>query len=517
MKSISLLVLLAAFGAAPLHAQSEPPPLKPMLATITEKDCRERVEILAGPQMAGRYTGSPGFERAAVYVEEQLTAFGLEPMGEEEGSFRREYSLDCLVAGPKTTLSWDRGLEAPELELMKDFLPVPGSTQASVSGEAVFVGYAIDAPKEKWRDLKKKDVEGKIVFAFTREPRADDPKEKKFDGVASTSHSSLSSKARAVKEAGGLALVLVPDPGAEAEPDALMSGMLPLVRQEAARMERQLGGDLPMMMITRELAGSLFDTDLDAYHASIDKKRRPALLEAPGITLSLNVEFKSAPRNAMNLAARIKGSGESGKVLIVGAHLDHVGLDLLNGEFLGRAHIFPGADDNASGSSTLLEVAEALSGTTPEIDILFLWFSGEELGLLGSAAYCRDPVYPHESTIAMFNMDMVGRGEAKELNIGGLWKQPALAKIVTASNKRSRSGLKLDLKAGKDLYARSDQYSFYEKGIPALFFFEGDLNSNKVYHKPGDVPATMDAMKMSRIGKCFTACVYAVAYEGERP
>ncbi len=517
MKSFSLLLLLAVFGAAPLHAQSEPPSLKSLLATITEKDCRERVEILAGPQMAGRYTGSPGFERAAVYVEEQLTALGLEPMGDEEDSFRREYSVNCLVAGPKTTLAWDRGEEMPELELMQDFLPVPGSAQESVSGEAVFVGYAIDAPREKWRDLKKSDVKGKIVFAFTREPRADNPKEKKFAGVASTSHSSLASKARAVKEAGGLALILVPDPGAEAEPDALMSGMLPLVNLDAARVERNLGGDIPVMMTTRAIAGSLFDTDLDDYHTAIDKKRRPSLLEAPGITISLNVEFKTAPRSAMNLAARIKGSGESGKVLVVGAHLDHVGLDLLNGEFLGRAHIFPGADDNASGSSTLLEVAEALSGTKPEIDILFLWFSGEELGLLGSAAYCRDPAYPHENTVAMFNMDMVGRGEAKELNIGGLWKQPGWEKLVRKANKASKSGLKLDLKSGKDLYARSDQYSFYEKGIPALFFFEGDLPGNKVYHKPDDVPATMDTKKMSRIGKVFAACIYAVAYEGARP
>lgn len=517
MKSTRLLLLLVVFGAAPLYAQGEPPSLKSLLATITEKDCRERVEILAGPQMAGRYTGSPGFERAAVYVEEQLTVLGLEPMGEEEGSFRREYSLTCLVAGEKTSLFWDRGPEVDEWELMKDFLPVPGSTQSSAIGEAVFVGYAIDAPKAKWRDLKKKDVQGKIVFAFTREPRADDPKEKKFDGVASTSFSSLSSKARAVKDAGGIALVLVPDPGAEAEPEALMSGMLPQVRQEAGRMERQLGGGIPILMTTRAVAGELFGTDLDAYHKAIDKKRRPSLLEAPGITLSLNVEFESAPRNAMNLAARIQGSGESGKVLVVGAHLDHVGLDLLNGEFLGRAHIFPGADDNASGSSTLLEVAEALAGTKPEIDILFLWFSGEELGLLGSAAYCRDPVYPHESTIAMFNMDMVGRGEAKELNIGGLWKQPGWEKLVRKANKASKSGLKLDLKSGRDLYARSDQYSFFEKGIPALFFFEGDLAGNKVYHKPADVPATMDAKKMSRIGKVFAACVYAVAYEGERP
>ena len=493
--------------------------LKTLLATIEEEDCKARILELAAPDKVGRYTLSNGFERAAVVVEAELEALGLEPVGDEEGSYRRHYPLQCLVAGRETAFSWSGGAELPELELERDFLPVPGSGKHAASGEAVFVGYAIDAAKERWSDLARKDVEGRVVFAFTREPRADDPKEKRFEGVESTEHSSFAAKARAVAAAGGVALVLVPDPGLEPQPDALLSGLLPMVQVDAPAVESRMRfPDIPVLTTTRAVAGALFGTDLDAYHAAIDKKRRPSPLLAEGATVSLRVDWASESRRAVNLAARLKGSGESGKVLVIGAHLDHVGLDLLNGQHLARGHVFPGADDNASGSATLLEVAEALvAGGAPQIDILFLWFSGEELGLLGSRGYCEAPAYPHADTIAMFNMDMVGRGEPKELNIGGLWSRPEWADLVEAQNKRSKSGLKLDLKSGRDLYARSDQYSFHQKEVPGLFFFEGNLASNKVYHQPGDVPQDIDAEKMARIARCVTACAYAVAFEGERP
>jgi len=153
----------------------------------------------------------------------------------------------------------------------------------------------------------------------------------------------------------------------------------------------------------------------------------------------------------------------------------------------------------------------------PKHDILFLWFTGEELGLLGSRKYCENPLVPHEQTIAMLNMDMVGRGDTKKVNIGGLWSRPRWADFVEAQHKRIKSKLKMDNEQGRDLYARSDQYSFHTQDVVGLFFFEADLETNKSYHQPSDVGESIDGKKMSLIAQLFTACAWAIAYEGQRP
>lgn len=493
--------------------------LEQVLRTITEKDCYDNVQVLAATDMAGRGTLTPGFDRAAKFVESQLEALGYVPASGE--SFRIPFRLNCVVAGKDSHFNITGLGEDPQaLEVEKDFVPILGSHEEEAWGEAVFVGYAIDAKKEKWMDLKKKDVRDKIVFAFTREPFADNPKSRKFDGIDTTRHSEIRMKAKAVEDAGGLALVLVPDPGMVADDAEPVPGMSPFVDARGAGpvgLQQSLGmPQIPVLSVSRAVAGEIFDEDFTAYYQSLEKRKKPKLLKAKkDLKIKVKVAWASADRDAYNLGALLKGSSGNGKLLVVGAHLDHVGFDVTADNM--RFQIRPGADDNASGSASLLEVAQALAGTTPEIDILFLWFTGEELGLLGSSEYCKDPLFPHKNTIAMFNMDMVGRGDGKKINIGGLWDRPGWEDLVKDQHKRIKSKLKMDNKQGRDLYARSDQYSFHQAGVVGLFFFEADLTSNKVYHQPGDIAETIDGKKMAAITQLFTACIWAVAYEGERP
>ncbi len=499
-------------------AWAQQPELADVLDTITAEDCMANVEVLASPSMTGRATLSSGFLQAAEMVESQLKALGYEPANGD--SYRISFSLNCVVAGEETHFVTAGIEQAKPWQLEKDFVPVIGSRERDARGEAVFVGYAIDAKKEHWVDLKKKDVRGKIVFAFTREPRADDIKARAFDGAKATRYSEVKMKADAVFAAGGLALVLVPDPGLVASEEQPLPSMVPFVDARGAGavgLQRQMNfPDMPILSVSRAVAGTIFDTDLRAYHKTIDKKKKPKLLRTPkGMEIQLGVEWASADREAFNLGALLKGSEENGEYLVLGAHLDHVGFDVFRDQM--RLTVRPGADDNASGSGALLEVAQALAGTQPQTNILFLWFAGEELGLLGSAAYCRDPLFPHEKTIAMLNMDMVGRGDKRKANVGGMWSRPNWEKFLKEQHKRIKSPLRMDYKQGRDLYARSDQYSFHQKGVVGLFFFEADLNSNKVYHQPGDVADTMNGEKMALIARLFTACAWALAYEGVRP
>ena len=499
--------------------------LNSRLATITESDCFARVGVLAAPEMEGRATLSQGFERAAIYVEEELTALGLEPAG-RDGEWRVPYPVAALQVSEDTGFEWQppKG-EAVELQIGANFQPVPGApTLDKVVGEPLFVGWSIDASKEGWEDLKSKNVRGKVVFAFTREPRADDPKDKRFDGLEPTRHSTLRAKAKAAESAGAVGLVLVPDPGAFPNPDEVIPQLAQTLVPENLPVDQllKMGGlpSLPVASVSRSVASLIFDEDMDKFHATLEKRKRPKHLEAPSkgkvkTEVSFWFDWEREEIDAFNIAARIPGEREDAETIVLGAHLDHVGYNHFWDQ--GRMRLHPGADDNASGSAALLEVAEALAGSKPKDNILFLWFSGEENGLLGSRAYCADPLVPLESTVVMLNMDMVGRGDSRLANVGGLWDRPKWKMLLLKQAKRIKTKLKLDLTQGRDLYGRSDQYSFHEKGVPGLFFFEADLDKNPVYHKPGDVSETMDGEKMARIARLFLATAWAVAVEGERP
>jgi hypothetical protein len=526
-RSLPALALLGvvALGMAERADSQEPAAAKQfdqMLASITEKSVEATLHVLAGPSMQGRGTFTPGFDRAADFVSDQLKALGLEPVG-VDGGYRLPYSLDCVRPKADCAFSWE-GASAEELPALgTGFVPMLGSPARRATGEAVFAGFGIQSKDEKWSDYKEKDVRGKIVFAFTREPWAGDAKQKRFAGADPIADATLTRKVQSAAEAGAIGFVFVPDPGVEADEErAFLAGhTFPSTRGIGAR---ELEGmyaypQIPVMSVSRKVAGALFGTDLAAYHAEVEKKKKSSLLEAKA-PVTLAAGFEVAPTQAYNLAARIRGSSPAPEgereVLVLGAHLDHVGLGVQQEFGASGVQPFPGADDNASGSTALLEVAAAFAGAQPEIDVLFLWFSAEELGLLGSVAYCEKPLYAHERTVAMLNMDQIARTDPKEFNVGGTWNHDKWADFVQDQAKRAKVKIKVDFKGGRDLFARSDQYSFHAKGVPALFFFEGNINDNPVYHKPGDVPETIEVAKMTQVARVFGACAWAIAVEGVR-
>lgn len=521
--AFAAVALLLARPAAQEPATVAVKSFEQVLGGIQEEAVSVTLHALAGPSMQGRGTFSPGFDRAADYVADRLLEYGLEPLG-VDGGYRLPYTLDCVQ--PKRDLCsffWQDAKPADLPALGRGYVPMLGSKTGNASGEAVFVGFGLQVKDEKWTDYKDRDVKGKIVFAFTREPWADDPKSKRFEGDKPVYDSRISQRVKEAAAAGAIGFVYVPDPGVEADPEAAFLGAhtYPATRGITAQfVEGRFDyPEIPVMSVSRRAAAAIFGVDVDAYHAEIEKKKKSRVLKAK-TKVTMAAAFEVAPAGAYNLAARIRGSSSAPEgereVLVLGAHLDHVGLGLQQEFGGGGVQAFPGADDNASGSTALLEVARAFAGSQPQIDILFLWFSAEELGLLGSAAYCEEPLYPHERTVAMLNMDQIARTDEKEFNVGGTWGNEAWSKFVQEQAKRAKVKVKIDFTSGRDLYARSDQYSFFAKGVPALFFFEGDIDANPVYHKPGDVPQTIEVGKMTQIARVFAVCAWAIAMEGER-
>lgn len=516
MQSFRHSLLLAVLFAAPVLAQQPDYAAQrdAMVESITVEEIRSHVEFLAGPTTHGRATLSPGFDLAAEYVEQHLKEWGIAPAG-EEGSYRLPVGLRCVAPSSQAMIEVARGKEVQRLTLGVDFVPVPGAGSAKVSGEPVFLGFAIDASKEKWREEDR--LKGKIAFAFTREPFADDPKSKRFDGIEPTEYSSWRSKARMAADAGAVGLVLIPDPGEFAEEVGPVPHLVPqpLFPGMQVRGLRRMTGlpDFPIMSMSRKAASELFEEDLDTYYESILKRKKPKELEPKKVTVTLRNEVEEAVIPSYNLAAWVRGSGETGKTVVIGAHLDHVGYNHWMDQGYTRVH--PGADDNASGSAALLEIAQALSMHPPVDDVLLLWFTAEEYGLHGSRAYCDKPLVPHEQTTIMLNMDQIARTDQKSMNLGGLWEQPNLEKLSKQVGRDIGQKLKLDFKGGRDLFQRSDHYSFYQKGVPVIFFFEGDINSNPVYHKPGDVHEDIDFTKTMWVARQVLATAWAFAAEGE--
>ncbi len=527
-----LALALGLMTGGPLPAQDPeagtaaapgPRSLAEMLDTITIEEIEEHVGFFASPDCFGRGTGTAGFDRAAEYVELELERLGLEPAG-DDGSWRLSYPMESVVAD-KCSFAMSTGPnEGQAWKPDADFVPLLGSTEGQVSGEPVFAGFAISAKDERWADLPAKKVRGKVVFAFTREPFADNARTKRFDGLEATEHSRIRNKARAVSDAGGVALVVVQDPADDPRSDRPLPAVVPNPIGRGMSLDRLRSltmADIPVVSVSRQVAEEIFGADLAAYREELEKRKKPKLLEPveEGRHVEIGVEWHAREVRYYNLAARLKGSEQDGEVVVLGAHLDHVGSNFLGAEVMrfGTVAEHPGADDNASGSAALLEVAEAMASTTPKEDLLFLWFSGEEIGLYGSQAYCREPLYPHEQTVVMLNMDQIGRTSPKEFNLGGVWDRPGWEKLVKKVHKGIRSRLKMDLKSGKDMYARSDQYSFHQKDVPALFFFEGDINDNETYHKPSDTPESFEGKKTAGIAQVFLAVAHAVAYEGQRP
>jgi len=479
---------------------------------------RDTLTVLAGPEMQGRGSFSPGFDRAATFVEGQLTALGLEPAG-PDGSYRLPYSLPCVAPAPESSLRWEgmpAGDDAPKLGA--GFVPLLGSAGGAAEAAAVFAGFGIQSKDENWSDYKDKDVKGKIVFAFTREPWADEAKQKRFAGPEPTPDGGLQAKARAAAAAGAVGMVFVPDPAIEPDDSRALLGAQLIPGGRGLTPEQvvaEMGFPaIPVMSASRAVAGAIFGKDVRAYHAEIEKKKKSSLLSSGEMKVRMEARHHMAPVETYNLAARIRGTSGNGEVLVLGAHLDHVGWGTVREQ--GSLQTYPGADDNASGSTALLEVAKGFAGTSPQIDVLFLWFSAEELGLLGSNAYCENPLYPMDKTVAMLNMDQIARTDPKEMNVGGTWDRDDWADFVQDHAKRSRSKIKIDFKGGRDLFMRSDHYSFFLKGVPALFFFEGNIEKNLVYHRPGDVPGTIEFGKVADVARVFAACAYAIAVEGAR-
>jgi len=516
------LVLLA--GPRPLAAGPDdaPPP------EITRGELKGLVKKFASDKMEGRESGTPQCDKAAEMIAAEFERLGFEPLGGTAKDGQPSYFQD--FTSPKGTkvlktsafAVTDAKGKTTAFKLAVDFTPIDISAQGDVKGEAVFAGYGISAPglgSDGYDDYAGLDVKGKIVVVLRHAPRYEDKRKSPFAarGVM-LKHGTFKAKADAASAKGALALVVVNDPASFGKksddklrlPGGSKTGKIPVMHmtwQAGKRLGRRLG----VPFVRRQRA--------------IDAKFVPRSEACPGVTLHVFADVVPDVRQMKNVVGLLKPGAKavttgdatataSSETLVIGAHYDHVGWGHFGSLANAGGKIHNGADDNASGTTSLLEIAGLMASRREELKrpILFIAFCGEELGLLGSKHYVREPRVPLAQCVAMLNLDMVGRLEKNRLFVGGTGTSPVWPEMMERLNK-SKIG-RFDLTSWPGGKAPSDHASFYEANMPVLFFFTG-LHGD--YHRPSDDPKTLNYKGLERIGRFAAAVAVELCNRDARP
>lgn len=461
LKACLLFVLLALPRFA--VAQSSP--------AITADEVQKHVKYLASDQLEGRKTGTKGGEAAARYIANEFESYGLKPVGHHGTYFQNFDFVAGIKLGEVNTLALGVAGKTLNLEINKDFRPLGFSTSEAFDGGIVFVGYGISDTAKKLDDYADVDVSGKAVLVLRNAP----PSEM---GRDFSPYASLRYKASKAKEKGAKAIIVVTGPEDSDNDD--------LIRLTYDNAMGNAG--FPAMNITRKAADkamALAGVTVKELQKKMNESKQSNSFLLKDVNLSARISLKEVRQTAINVVGFLEGRDESLKnqIIVFGAHYDHLGM---GGESSGSlrpdtAAVHHGADDNASGTAGLMELAQAFAGDKENLkrSMLFIAFAGEELGVLGSAYYVNHPVFPLEQTVAMLNMDMIGRMNNRTLIVYGVGTSPGFEALATKYNKDSTFVLKLN----KDGYGPSDHSSFYAKRIPVFNFFT-DIHSD--YHRPTD-------------------------------
>jgi hypothetical protein len=492
---IAAVAAAATLAAAPWHNSN-----------AAEVQYLADLKYLTSAELRGRATGSAGLDRAARYIERQFRAAGIRPIGE---TYCQPFDVTVNPRlGAANRLRWFDSEATHELALGPEWTPLNFSATGKFDGNIVFAGYGITAPEYGYDDYQGVDATGKAVLVLRHEPQEYESWSV-FEGRIYTEHSQLAAKAANARRHGARMLILVSDTANHSGSDSLES-FAPLPAP----------GDpgLPYIQVKADVVEKWFadsSRDFKRIQAEIDEELSSrAFIFPSSIRLTVETEVAREPRQACNVAAFLPGLTD--EYVIVGAHYDHLG----SGEQFsmapaekGKQH--PGADDNASGTAGVLAVARRFADqyahSRPRRGVLFMTFAGEELGLLGSGHYIRNPLLPMKNATAMINMDMIGRIREGRVIVGGAASGTGFQETITEAERGS--DLTLD-STDQAVYGSSDHTSFITQEVPVLFFFSG-LHAD--YHRPSDTWDKIDVGSTAKLLDVVERIVSSLLDVRERP
>ena len=479
-----------------------------------EQRLRADARYLASDELEGRGTQTAGIDKAAAHIEREFAKAGLNTNATGHGAFH-EFPLltrEAVATVSQVTLQ-DQDSVLHAIARGRDFSSVLVPKPQQASGVLVFAGFGISAPELGYDDFTELEVRGRVLIVLRSEPTRADWKTRSGKGDAAT-HAQLRSKIRQAMSRGAAALVLCdPKSGLNVPADVaeLLSIDLSSEFPSAA---------MPVIHVRRqalcELLLNAAHFDLERAEAEINSSLKPQSQTLKNVSLAVRVERPKVSRTLKNVIGTIEGKGpRSGETIVIGAHYDHLGYGGWGSlEMTGRREIHNGADDNASGTVVMLEVARQLACLHHQKGlarrVCFIAFSAEELGLVGSKKYVREPWFPIESTVAMLNLDMVGRLRNDDLTVYGVGTSPIWKLLLRPLAKEYQ----LDLQLREGGYGPSDHASFFERGVPVLHFFTG---FHAEYHRPSDDSDLLNYHGMKTLSHVVTELAWALSELADRP
>jgi len=452
---------------------------------IREADLRGQVEFLAADELEGRMTGTPGARMAAEFIAEELKRIGLKPVGNDW--FQPfQFTSGVKVLTNDNRLEIRMGSTAQTFRVEKDFRPLSFTANGTVEGPVVFAGYGLVVPgKEGYDSYAGLNVSNKIVLALRYVPEAVDSKRRQ----ELNRYAGLRYKAMNARERGAKAILFVTGPSS---PNA--GELIGLTFDSSLA-----GSGILAMSVSSNVAAALLapgGKSLKDLQTALDSENPHAegSFEISNVTARVSAAVEQIRQTDRNVLGMLPG--RSGKSIVIGAHYDHLG----HGETgaMGRSGeehaIHNGADDNASGVAAVMELAAAFARDRNSLahGLIFAFWSGEEVGLIGSSHFAEHPPVPLSNIIAYINFDMVGRLRENKLMVQGLGSAGEWRRLME----------KLNIAAGFNLVLQDDPYlptdvtAFYPRGVPVLSFFTG---SHDDYHRPTDDPAKIDYTGLERI------------------
>ncbi len=494
-KASFVLLAMACVVAAAAHAAPRE------RVAISAEVIGSHLRFLASDETAGRRTGEKGNEIAARYIADQFRQFGLEPVGTSKqrdvhaklngtGYFQPWTFVAGSTRGRNNALEATLGGKRVRYHVGVEFEPSVATSDGTAGGELVFAGYGTQNSVRN--DYAGVDVRGKIVLVLSsREP----PQGRRFAGFE------VQRKVQAARDQGAAA-VLISLAGDDDKPTLNTSA-------------RPGDSGLPVLTVRKSLAAAW----LKAAGRSLPDIEK-ALADAPqafatGIQVSVSADVDKLEKPTANIIGVLPGSDPelSKEYIVLGAHMDHLGMGgpgSLNPSREPAIHY--GADDNASGTAGVLALAEhfARRPQRPKRSVIFMCFSGEEMGLLGSAHYVKNPIIPIENTVAMLNMDMIGRMSDNRLSVIGVGTSPAWPPLLDELNERAS----FNMTKTNSGFGGSDHQSFARVNVPVLFFFTG-LHPD--YHRPSDTFEKIALWDETRIVQFVAELTDRIAAAPERP
>jgi aminopeptidase YwaD len=440
---------------------------------ITADEVLSHIKYLASDELGGRFPGTHGDSLAENYSVKLFQSYGLTPIAED--GYRQHFSFVTEIKpGNENHFSVDLKGKETEYNFGKDFYPVNFSQIGAVEGELVFAGYGISAPDKKYDDYGKINLNGKIAVILRYTPGYNTPHDDLF-----ADYEPLRRKCNSARDAGAKGIIIITGPN---------NGDDELITRLRLSNENENIG-IPVINVKRNIIEKVFKTNgksLFEVQKNIDSTKIPNSFVLEHASVKFQTDLKYVEANTANIIGYLEGNDPELKneVIVIGAHMDHLGDGMKYGSLYEKHEpaIHNGADDNASGCSGVLELADKMSSERANFkrSYIFMLFSGEEAGLIGSAYFTKSELFKKYNIVSMINMDMIGRLNEDKLTIEGAGTSSIWKNVLDSLNDIHD---KLKLTFGESGFGASDQSSFYAKDLPVLMFFTG-IHTD--YHKPSD-------------------------------